>query len=147
MRHFDEKHLLMVSLSLSLQGGTVVFHDPKEIVVDGQATKQITLTGTGEVRTISYTYQYSLSPTPSYHSNPPQPTSRLLATFFSPPAHSCHIILALPSLLSFPKLLYSYYTFPAHSPQGVFLSSLTPTPLCIESLQEATFAVVGCPQK
>jgi hypothetical protein len=26
-----------------------VFHDPKEIVVDGHATKQITLTGTGEV--------------------------------------------------------------------------------------------------
>ena len=40
----------------------MVFHDPKEIVVDGQATKQITLTGTGEVRTTSYTYQYSLSP-------------------------------------------------------------------------------------
>ena len=26
-----------------------MFHDPKEIVVDGHATKQITLTGAGEV--------------------------------------------------------------------------------------------------
>ncbi|CAI8005502.1 Connector enhancer of kinase suppressor of ras 1 [Geodia barretti] len=30
------------------KGGSVVFHDPKEIVVDGHTTKQITLTGTGE---------------------------------------------------------------------------------------------------
>ena len=29
--------------------GKVVFHDPKDIVVDGHVTKQITLTATGEV--------------------------------------------------------------------------------------------------
>ena len=42
--------------------GKVVFHDPKEIMVDGQATKQITLTSTGEVR-VAHTHTLSLSHT------------------------------------------------------------------------------------
>ena len=45
-----------VYIFFGLQGSKVVFHDPKEIVVDGQATKQITLTSTGEVKRESFVY-------------------------------------------------------------------------------------------
>ena len=40
---------MLVCVVVVFVQGKVVFHDAKEIVVDGQATKQITLTSTGEV--------------------------------------------------------------------------------------------------